>query len=101
MSSKNVTMKVLLVSFFNDEAYGMRVIHSNLVNNDIDAHMLFFKMPYRRHRSLVFYINCISTSQITQEQKNDIYELINDYKNSKDIRAIKNVVEPYLRVRTH
>ncbi len=66
MSSKNVTMKVLLVSFFNDEAYGMRVIHSNLVNND-----------------------------------NDIYELINDYKNSKDIRAIKNVVEPYLRVRTH
>ncbi len=66
MSSKNVTMKVLLVSFFNDEAYGIRVIHSNLVNND-----------------------------------NDIYELINDYKNSKDIRAIKNVVEPYLRVRTH
>ena len=51
MSSKNVTMKVLLVSFFNDEVYGMRVIHLNLVNNDIDAHMLFFKMPYRRHRS--------------------------------------------------
>jgi len=37
-------MKVLLVSFFNDEAYGVRVIHSNLIENNIEAYMLFFKL---------------------------------------------------------
>ena len=37
-------MKVLLVSFFNDEAYGVRVIHSNLIEKNIDAYMLFFKL---------------------------------------------------------
>lgn len=37
-------VKVLLVSFFNDEAYGVRAIHSNLEENGIDAYMLFFKL---------------------------------------------------------
>lgn len=38
-------MKVLLVSFFNDEAYGIRAIHSKLINDNVDAYMLFFKLP--------------------------------------------------------
>ena len=37
-------MKVLLVSFFNDEAYGVRSIHSNLIKNGVDTYMLFFKL---------------------------------------------------------
>jgi len=36
-------MKVLLVSFFNELAYGVRVLHSNLIENSIEAYMLFFK----------------------------------------------------------
>ena len=40
---KNET-KVLLVSFFNDEAYGLRSLHSTLIENGIDARMLFFKV---------------------------------------------------------
>jgi anaerobic magnesium-protoporphyrin IX monomethyl ester cyclase len=37
-------MKVLLVSFFNPEAYGVRTIHSNLIHGNVDAYMLFFKI---------------------------------------------------------
>ncbi|HBN07140.1 MAG TPA: hypothetical protein DD435_00330 [Cyanobacteria bacterium UBA8530] len=40
---KNET-KVLLVSFFNDEAYGLRSLHSTLIENGIEARMLFFKV---------------------------------------------------------
>ena len=42
--------KVLLVSFFNDEAYGLRSLHSTLVENKIDAHMLFFKVESKQFR---------------------------------------------------
>jgi hypothetical protein len=44
-------MKVLLVSFYNDEAYGVRAIHSNLIENSIDAYMLFFKLDNYREKS--------------------------------------------------
>lgn len=43
-------MKVLLVSFFNDEAYGLRSLHSTLIENNIDAHMLFFKVEPKQFR---------------------------------------------------
>lgn len=43
-------VKVLLVSFFNDEAYGLRSLHSTLVENKIDAHMLFFKVESKQLR---------------------------------------------------
>tara|TARA_B100000315_G_scaffold231398_1_gene242676 strand:- start:186 stop:527 length:342 start_codon:yes stop_codon:yes gene_type:complete len=43
-------MKVLLVSFFNDEAYGVRVIHSNLIEKNIDAYMLFFKFDVHKEK---------------------------------------------------
>lgn len=46
--SKDV--KVLLVSFFNDEAYGLRSLHSTLVENKTDAHMLFFKVESKQFR---------------------------------------------------
>ncbi len=38
-------MKVLLVSFYNDEAYGVRSIHAHLIHRKIDAQMMFFKSP--------------------------------------------------------
>lgn len=38
-------MKVLLISFYNDEAYGVRSIHAYLVAQKIDARMMFFKSP--------------------------------------------------------
>jgi radical SAM superfamily enzyme YgiQ (UPF0313 family) len=37
-------MKILLVSFYNDEAYGLRILHSILVHNGYDAKMLFLKL---------------------------------------------------------
>lgn len=37
-------MKILLVSFYNDEAYGVRVLHSNLIDKKHDTRMLFFKV---------------------------------------------------------
>lgn len=37
-------MKVLVVSFFNEESYGVRSLHANLVANNIDAYMMFFKL---------------------------------------------------------
>lgn len=41
-------MKILLVSFFNDEAYGVRSIHAHLVEKGVDARMMFMKLP-RNH----------------------------------------------------
>ncbi|MGE4420162.1 MAG: radical SAM protein [Sulfurimonas sp.] len=37
-------MKVLIVSFFNEESYGVRSLHANLVANNFDAYMMFFKL---------------------------------------------------------
>ncbi len=34
-------MKILLVSFYNTEAYGMRILHSILIDKGYDARMLF------------------------------------------------------------
>jgi len=39
------------VSFYNDEAYGVRVIHSNLIEKNIEAYMLFFKIDDYRNNS--------------------------------------------------
>ena len=44
-------MKTLLVSFFNDEAYGLRSIHSTLVLNGFDAKLLFFKLDNYREKT--------------------------------------------------
>lgn len=41
-------MKVLLVSFYNDEAYGLRSLHSTLIKNKIHAQMLFFKVESKQ-----------------------------------------------------
>ena len=60
-------MKVLLVSFFNDEAYGVRVIHSNLIKNNIDSYMLFFKLPNGTDKissKKEFIGNCINVSDV-------------------------------------
>lgn len=46
--SKNI--KVLLISFYNDEAYGLRSLHSTLIENNINAHMLFFKLESKQLR---------------------------------------------------
>ena len=43
-------MKVLLVSFFNDESYGVRSLHANLVANFIDTYMMFFKLEDKYHK---------------------------------------------------
>ncbi|MDO8504180.1 MAG: radical SAM protein [bacterium] len=42
--------KVLLVSFYNDEAYGLRSLHSTLIEKNIDARMLFFKVESKQLR---------------------------------------------------
>lgn len=41
-------MKILLVSLFNDEAYGLRSIHAHLIARGYDARMMFMKLP-RNH----------------------------------------------------
>jgi len=43
-------IKVLLVSFYNDEAYGLRSLHSTLIKNAVDAYMLFFKVESKQFR---------------------------------------------------
>lgn len=46
-------MRILLVSFYNTEAYGMRSLHSCLRRDGHDAHMLFFKQePHQYEVSL-------------------------------------------------
>ena len=50
ITEESKDVKVLLVSFFNDEAYGLRSLHSTLVENKIDAHMLFFKVESKQFR---------------------------------------------------
>lgn len=44
-------MKVLIISFFNDEAYGVRTLHANLIEEKIDAYMMFFKLEGRYYIS--------------------------------------------------
>jgi anaerobic magnesium-protoporphyrin IX monomethyl ester cyclase len=58
-------MKVLLVSFFNDEAYGLRSLHSTLIENNIDAHMLFFKVKSK-------YFKIHHDEQLKKSFKGDI-----------------------------
>ncbi|MBU1568827.1 MAG: B12-binding domain-containing radical SAM protein [Proteobacteria bacterium] len=41
-------MKILLVSLFNDEAYGLRSLHAHLLERRVNAKMMFFKSP-RHH----------------------------------------------------
>jgi anaerobic magnesium-protoporphyrin IX monomethyl ester cyclase len=48
--SNSRRMKILLVSFYNDEAYGLRSLHSTLVQNNVDARMLFFKVESKQLR---------------------------------------------------
>ncbi len=44
-------MKVLLVSFFNDESYGVRSLHATLTDKKIDTQMMFFKSEMKIARS--------------------------------------------------
>jgi len=49
VSTNNI--KILLVSFYNDEAYGVRSLHSTLIKkNNVDAQMLFFKIESKQLR---------------------------------------------------
>ena len=48
IAEESKRFKVLLVSFFNDEAYGIRSLHSTLIENAIDAYMLFFKVESKQ-----------------------------------------------------
>lgn len=50
ITEESKDVKVLLISFFNDEAYGLRSLHSTLVANKIYAHMLFFKVESKQFR---------------------------------------------------
>jgi len=42
-------MKVLLISFYNDEAYGLRILHSILVDRGYETKILFFKLNAPSH----------------------------------------------------
>lgn len=44
-------MNVILVSLYNDENYGLRSIHSVLVNNEIDARMVFLEVKSKKVRA--------------------------------------------------
>lgn len=53
-------MKILFISFYNDEAYGLRILHSILNKEGHDAKMLFFKVNSPRssvteHERQLFY----------------------------------------------
>lgn len=76
-------MKVLLVSFFNDEAYGVRAIHSNLIDNNVDAYMLFFKLPDYRDKSQNDKIKDDFTADIDNASNHEIDILISHVKENK------------------
>ena len=62
-------MKVLLVSFYNTEAYGVRSLHASLVALGTDAHMLFFKTEEYQYdkalrKNFSFQINEVTEKEI-------------------------------------
>jgi anaerobic magnesium-protoporphyrin IX monomethyl ester cyclase len=70
MSRNN--FRVLLVSFFNTEAYGLRQLHSILYNEGYDVKMLFLKGPIEDSFSGSF--NCL-----TDKEEEYLKSLISQY----------------------
>ena len=62
-------MKILFISFYNDEAYGLRILHSIAHNEGHEAKMLFFKLNYPRPRS-----------SITEHERELFYDYLNYFK---------------------
>jgi len=60
-------VKILFISFYNDEAYGLRILHSIICRQGYDAEMLFLKLNDPR-------------KPLTEEEKRLLYEKINDFK---------------------
>jgi len=46
---------------------------------------------------LAFYINNICSSPILPEHKNDLLQLIEDFKISKDLGPVEKLIEPYIQ----
>jgi len=61
-------MKVVLVSFYNMEAYGVRSIHSCLVRDGHDAKMLFFKMETLLYEAAVKKALQDETNSVTENE---------------------------------
>lgn len=65
MNSNN-NYKILFISFYNDEAYGLRILHSILYHKGYDAKMLFFKLNSPR-------------KPLTEIEQNLLYRAITDF----------------------
>lgn len=76
-------MKVLLVSFFNDEAYGVRAIHSSLVDKGIDAAMLFFKLNGYHEKSYDDRIKDDFTANLDNASRHEIDLLVSHIKDNR------------------
>jgi len=60
-------MRILFVSFYNDEAYGLRLLHSNIYNKYYNAKMLFLKLNSPR-------------KLLTETEKELFFKYIDDFK---------------------
>ena len=96
-------MKVLVVSFFNDESYGVRSLHATLVDNNIDAYMMFFKLEAKYYEKLFGYDSAydvrshLSFKEVVEilnekisddDLRDDILDSINPAKNDKSKLSI-------------
>ena len=77
-------MKVLLVSFYNEEAYGLRSLHSCLVADNVDARMLFFKIESKHYRvnhddELKKNFNAI-INEVTEKESKLFLDFISEFK---------------------
>lgn len=64
--------KILLISFYNDEAYGLRLLHSILHHQGYDVKMLFLKKPIQN--SFAGQLN-----NVTDEEKDILSSFIKNY----------------------
>ncbi len=70
-------MKVLLVSLFNDEAYGLRSLHAYLIERRVDTIMMFLKSPRHHGESQAQKVKDNFVGDINTVSQNEIDLLIN------------------------
>lgn len=63
--------KILLVSLYNDEAYGLRILHSVLVNDGFDCRMCFIKLSSKSNNRDIH-------NRLTEEEIRLFKDLVND-----------------------
>lgn len=80
---KNDSWKILLVSFYNDEAYGLRLLHSALTEKEFDTKMLFIKLSSQKkeiHKEKLISSYSSEFNVITEKEEEILVRFLTEYK---------------------